>query len=322
MDDCSFLLPNYDDSSFVKTKAEDEIVDEHNYSPLILTKYDQVKFVFNKKQKNTYFVGFVKNDSKILISIVYSDENFKKWEKIDKEDKEIEINNYFELNSNEMKIEFCFTSNLLVIVLNHQVCCLDIRSLKKKFKIDLQLTKKIDKMELLGIPNSDCFLLMINKEQLFYFILKKTDETPIIIEKSVNNCVLLLVERNILALVVQNEVENKEELSLLKLTDKAIKLLSTETFEEINHVKYLSITPDCHYLSVFSEKQKLLKLYRINAEKIELLAELPILSIVNCMAANNKYIILGIDDNRILSYLIVDCQNKQHENRIKGLEDE
>ena len=73
------------------------------------------------------------------------------------------------------------------------------------------------------------------------------------------------------------------------------------------------------YLSIFSEKHKVLKLFRINSDKNNLIAEIPVLSIVNCMMVNNKYVILGTNDKRILSYLIVDYKNKMHDNRIKEL---
>ena len=98
-------------------------------------------------------------------------------------------------------------------------------------------------------------------------------------------------------------------------------MIFKEEFGKINHVKYLNITPDCQYLSVYSKQEKKLQLYRINNEHDgnKLIAEIPILSNVNCTSINNKFIILGIDDNRIVSFLIVDPKNKAHDIRLTEL---
>ncbi len=235
----------------------------------------------------------------------------------------MKFDKYFDGNSNG-KIEFCLTSlsNLLVIILNQQICCLDIGSLHLKYKKSLQLEKEVQNIELRPVIDSDNIVILINKQKLFYLIFSKNNAAdPIIIDQNFNNCVYLLVERKILVLV-DHTIKNKEEISISKLMDDTINLIFKETSGDLNDIKYCDVTPDCQYLSLFSENKKVLKLYKINDDTCgdQLIAEIPILLSVNCMSVNNKYIVLGIDENRILSYLILDYKNKAHESRLSELQ--
>jgi hypothetical protein len=232
----------------------------------------------------------------------------------------LKFDKYFDEKS-DGNIEFCLTSssNLLVIVLNKQICCLDVESLHLQYKKTLQLEEKVQNIELRPVIDSDNIIILINKQWLFYLTFSKNNaEGPIIIEQNFNNCVYLLVEKKILVLV-NHTIKNKEEILISKLMDGSINLIFKETSSELNDIKYCNVTPDCQYLSLFSENKKVLKLYRINNDTCgdKLIGEIPILSSVNCMSVNNKYIILGIDENRILSYLILDYKNKAHENRVR-----
>ena len=195
---------------------------------------------------------------------------------------------------------------------------MDLESLNIKYKKRLPSAIPIIKIELKPIVDSDNIVILINKKYFYYLLLSLKSDEPILIEKNLNNCVYLLVESSNLALVDQT-IENKEEITIWKFNDITLKLIFKEIFSHINHIKYLNMTPDCQYLSIFSEKHKVLKLFRINSDKNNLIAEIPVLSIVNCMMVNNKYVILGTNDKRILSYLIVDYKNKMHDNRIKEL---
>jgi hypothetical protein len=105
----------------------------------------------------------------------------------------------------------------------------------------------------------------------------------------------------------------QEDVSIFKLNNKEMTLI----MKIKDNIKFIKITPDCQYLALFNEK--ILKLFRINDQK--LIAELPFLSSVSSMNINNKYISLGIEDSRIISYLIVDPLNQNHNDRINELED-
>ena len=280
-------------------------------SKMIKTNYDEIRFSF--KDENITITSLIRNKNKILIENSNSDRIL-----------ELNLDNCcFEGTINCGNIEFCLTScsNLLVVILNNQIFCLDVESLDVKYKKTLPLVTLINDIELRPVIDSDNIIVLVNKQKLFYLVFSRNDvENPIIIEKTFNNCVYLLIQGNLVALIHHN-TENIEEIIISKLMDETINLIFKEEFGKINHVKYLNITPDCQYLSVYSKQEKKLQLYRINNEHDgnKLIAEIPILSNVNCTSINNKFIILGIDDNRIVSFLIVDPKNKAHDIRLTEL---
>ena len=82
-------------------------------------------------------------------------------------------------------------------------------------------------------------------------------------------------------------------------------------------MKYCYFDDNLDYLSII-QNTKVLSLYRlIDGKRI---AHLPLYSDVNCLCMSHMYVVMGMQDRRILSYLIVDPKQPQHFNRIKQLE--
>jgi hypothetical protein len=237
-------------------------------------------------------------------------ENFKfdqKWNK-DEITKEVDFNNYFKKNSNDDIIDFSVTKalNYLFIVFNNKIYCLSLSPFVMKFNKEISSIKEIQTLEIIPIGNSDNMILFVNKRTLFHIIYSKASNSFEFFETEFNNYRELFVENDLLVMV-------QEDVSIFKLNNKEMTLI----MKIKDNIKFIKITPDCQYLALFDEK--ILKLFRINDQK--LIAEIPILSSVSSMNINNKYISLGIEDSRIISYLFVDPLNQKHNDRINELED-
>ena len=246
---------------------------------------------------------------KIFIEVFKFDQ---KWNK-DEISKEINLKDYFIRNSIDDIIDFSLTkaSNFLFIVFNNKINCLSLNinlSLPSvmKFNQEILSIKQIQNLDIIPIGNSDNVILFLNKRALFHVIYSKDRNSVEYTETELNNCRELLVENDLLVVV-------QEDISIFKLNNKEMALI----FKIEDNVKFIKITPDCQYLALFNEKT--LKLFRINNK--ELIAELPILSSVSSMNINNKYISLGIENNRIISYLLVDPLNQKHNDRLCELKD-
>jgi hypothetical protein len=194
-------------------------------------------------------------------------------------------------------------------LLNKQVCCISTKDYGIEYKLDLSVDN-IEHVEVHSIENTDNVLLVLDKKKIIYLIFTVNSEDPKIIEKEFNHCFEISVVGDLMSILVK-----EKPLQIYELSDE-IKLV----FERLeDNIKYLKITPDTKYLVLFNDKSNLLKLFRIELHKKDPIGEVPIESAVQCLNCNNKFIIVGIDDNRILAYLIVDHKNKNHSNRIEHL---
>ena len=251
--------------------------------------------------------SFFKNNNKISIQKF----NFESGRPEMGSEKEIELKNYFKIDSKKNIIGFCVTKlfSYLFILLNKQVCCISTKDYGIEYKLDLSVDN-IEHVEVHSIENTDNVLLVLDRKKIIYLIFTVNSEDPKIIEKEFNCCFEISVVGDLVSILVK-----EKSIQIYKLSDE-IKLVFERSEDNI---KYLKITPDTKYLVIFNEKSNLLKLFRIKLHKKDPIGEVPIESAVRCLNCNNKFIIVGIDDNRILAYLIVDHKNKNHSNRIKHL---
>ena len=265
-----------------------------NLPSLFLKEFEKPSFVYSTNDKFKYLFNEADNSLNLLklkqneLSLETFDLN--SWEKLEER---------ILMDKNSKKIEFCLTelTGFLVVAYENQICYLNSKTLDIECKIDL--TIPFEKIELKPIANTDNAILLLNSQNLFYFQFTQKSLKMIQFE----NCIYYTVVGHFLGLI------GKSEVSIYNLID------NKKLFKQDEDAKFINITPDCKYLAIFSELRKVLKLYRIEKEQ-KLIAEIPVLSIVTCMNANNKFVILGIDDNRIVSYLIVDHENSSHFNRL------
>ena len=277
--------------------------EEYNFQSIEAKKHD--KFLLKEiDKKSVNIFSLCRSEMKIYIESFKFD---KKWIK-DEMLKEINLNNYFKKNSSDDIIDFSLTktSNFLFIVFNNKIYCLSLTPYVIKFNIDISSINQIKNLEIIPIGNSDNVILFVNKRTLYRIIYSKVSNSVEYFETELNNCRELFVENDLL-LVIQ------EDISIFKLTIKEMELI----FKINENTQFIQITPDCHYLALFNEKT--LKLFRTKDK--ELIAEIPILFSVSSMNMNNKYVSLGIEGNRVISYLIVDPLNEKHNDRINELDD-
>ena len=84
-----------------------------------------------------------------------------------------------------------------------------------------------------------------------------------------------------------------------------------------NSLQFACISDDCEYLATV-EIPKMLSLYRLSDCKR--IAHVPLYNEINSILMSDHYVVMGMQDKRILSYLIVDPLRSDHENRIAELD--
>ena len=270
-------------------------------------------------------LNLLKNEKKISTEMFKFEEKSKKWLKSgDKNDNvEIDLNFYFKSNVNESKCDFCITkkSNYLFIILNDQICYIQLLNpFGVKYTGKIAKIDNIEKLEVLPISNSDNVILLVNNKQLFHFIYSETDCSVEYDRTLLTNCVKIIAEGDVLLIV--DQIDNEEEITVYKFENKKDLINKMNFIYKIKeNVKFINISPDGKYLAIFNEKLKALNLYRLKNGDTKPIAQVPILTLVYCININNTYLTIGIDDNRILSYLIVDPSNPNHSCRTKDLEE-
>jgi hypothetical protein len=84
-----------------------------------------------------------------------------------------------------------------------------------------------------------------------------------------------------------------------------------------NKLLFACISDDCEYLAIF-EESKILSLFRLsNSKKI---AYLPIYNEINSILMSDHFVVMCMQDKRILSYLLVDPIKPDHSKRISQLD--
>jgi hypothetical protein len=84
-----------------------------------------------------------------------------------------------------------------------------------------------------------------------------------------------------------------------------------------NKLNFACTSDDCNYIATF-EECKFLSISRLSNGKI--IANVPIYNEINSIQMSHYFVVLGMQDRRILSYLLVDPLIKEHEKRITELE--
>jgi hypothetical protein len=177
--------------------------------------------------------------------------------------------------------------------------------------INIEKHKKFDKIY--PIRNTNDYIALTNTSEIVYIEHDVTNNT---IDTFINNGVITSkteLVKNILAVYNSNK-----QLLVFNLQEVKLKHSFQTPFLELNvtSLKYFSISPDCHYLSLF-EQPKFLSLYRlIDCSKC---ASILLYSEIDAMIITEKFVSLAMTNRRILSYLIVDPLEENHEKRVEEL---
>lgn len=84
-----------------------------------------------------------------------------------------------------------------------------------------------------------------------------------------------------------------------------------------NELKYACISNDCEYLSTF-EDNRVLSVFRFQDH--QRIAHVQIYSEINSILMSETFVVMSMQDNRILAYLLVDFLKPEHQNRISELD--
>ena len=82
-------------------------------------------------------------------------------------------------------------------------------------------------------------------------------------------------------------------------------------------MKFACTSDDCNYIATFEER-KFLSIFRLIDGRI--IANVSIYNEINSIQMSHYFVVLGMQDRRILSHLLVDPLIKEHEKRILELD--
>ena len=108
--------------------------------------------------------------------------------------------------------------------------------------------------------------------------------------------------------------ESNNEIKVYNLKNHSI--IFSHSFLQ-NKLLFACISDDCEYLATF-EESKLLSIFRLSDSKR--IAKIPIYNEINSILMSDHYVVMCMQDKRILSYLLVDPLKPEHSNRIRQLD--
>ena len=168
------------------------------------------------------------------------------------------------------------------------------------------------------IEGTNNFIGINKSKQIVYLSISKNEiEEKMLIEmnKDEDNIVKIGLFKNILFLYF----ESLNEIKVYKLDNNnySIQLIFTYLFISQNKLQFACVSDDCNYLATF-EESKILSLFRLkNSKRI---AHVPIYNEINSILMSNYYVVMCMQDKRILSFLLVDPLVPEHSNRISELD--
>jgi hypothetical protein len=89
----------------------------------------------------------------------------------------------------------------------------------------------------------------------------------------------------------------------------------TQSFPD--SLQFACLSDDCEYISTI-EAPKVLSLFRLSDGKR--IVHVPLYNEINSILMSDHYVVMGMQDKRILSYLLVDPLRPDHENRVASLD--
>jgi hypothetical protein len=224
---------------------------------------------------------------------------------------------------------FIFEDKTLVIFYNNELICIDIilgniQTVKNyNFKSNddyfIKSTNLIngEKNIFYQISKTNDFIAINRLKQVVYLSLTNNDnfniDEKILITKTETPFDKIGLLRHILFIYSASN----NEISVYNLNSKdKFNLIFQFSFSQ-TILKFACISDDCEYLATFEEK-KILSIFRLkNGKRI---AHVPLYNEINSIIMSNYYVVMAMQDKRILSYLLVDPLKSDHSKRISELE--
>jgi hypothetical protein len=108
--------------------------------------------------------------------------------------------------------------------------------------------------------------------------------------------------------------DSNNEIKVYNLSNKSI--VFNHLFTN-NKLQFACISDDCEYLATF-EESRILSVFRLSNSKR--IAHVPIYNEINSILMSDHFVVMCMQDKRILSYLLVDPLKPEHSNRISQLD--
>lgn len=121
-------------------------------------------------------------------------------------------------------------------------------------------------------------------------------------------------------LCAYSSLKNEFYVYNLKLTASSNEVYSNQVFRTSfseNKLKYACVSDDSNYVAILDEA-KFLSVFRLNNGKR--IAYVSLYNEINSLQMSDHFVVMAMQDKRILSYLLVDPLIPEHQNRISKLE--
>ena len=204
-------------------------------------------------------------------------------------------------------------SKYIILASGTQLFLIDVKT-KKLISKKKCVTKNFKTFsKICSIQNTNDFIALTNSSQIVYIQHNEQEKTvDTIIQNALVAKQIEIVKQ---VLVVYN---GASQLLVYNLNNCNFKALDESPSQQIivNNLKHFTISPECNYMA-FYEAPKYLSLYRL--KDCSKCAYVELYSAINAIILTEKYVSLAMKNRRILSYLIVDPFNEEHQKRIKEL---
>ncbi len=269
----------------------------------------------------------IENNIINIHSLVFNKQSTK-WQ-FDEIHKNIQIDstNYFYNNQNYENKTYLFTdkSNYLILSTKTFIKYINIynQDIISEFKLPLDSDFDDFNLEIKTIPSSDDVILLYNCFKFIYIRFDNDYYTISSIERIYKNCIITewQLTGSLLSFTLKTNQDTTQLLINSLIVDNEtgvieMKEMLKEKFE-LNSIEFYSITPNMDYLAVY-KNSRVLSLFRIQDHKC--IANVPMFSSVNCMLTTSQFIVMGINEKRVVYYLIADPQKNDVGYKIRHLE--
>ena len=249
-----------------------------------------------------------------------------KW-KFDEAHKDIKINlwNYFP-DKIISEISYLFSEKNNYLILSTENLIKYINALNQDIISEYQISNlensNKNTLDIKTVPLSDDLIILCELNKFIYIRFDNDYQTINSIEKIYKD--LSIVEWKLLGSLLcfvsleSSKETNKFIICKISVNDNSIEM--KDIFEEkieLDSLKSFCVTQNLDYL-VFYKANRVLNLYRI--VDATCIATVPMFSEIIVLRATSMFIVMAIDDKRIISYLIADPKSSDCSYKIKSLD--
>ena len=291
-------------------------------------KIEHVNSQFHAKSNsidNKLLIAYSTDEVLNIYCIVF-DKQENKW-KFDESCKDIQINpsNYFtDIKLNEISYLFSDKNNYLIFSTQNSIKYINIfnQDIICEYQFNLSTSSQDQRsLDIKTIPSSDDTIILYKNFKFIYVRFDNDYQTVNSTEKTYDDSLIdeYKINGSLLSVLLETTKETNQFLiNKLSIENGIIEM--KEIFKEkleLNSLKFFCLTENLNYLILY-KTNRVLNLYRIKDNSC--IATVPMFSEILVMLATSQFIVMAINEKRIVSYLITDPTSSDYSYKIQSLE--